>query len=103
MGRMKRNMAKRAEWRRRLQKFEKSGLSARAFAEREGVAVQTVHRWRRQLKSENAELAFVRVDMADSSESVARIEVAVGDVAVRVKPDFSPELLRQVVSALAPV
>ena len=38
-----------SEWLEILSRYESSGLSARAFAAREGVSLASLHRWRKRL------------------------------------------------------
>jgi transposase-like protein len=40
-------------WKRILERFEESGLSAPAFCAREGISVQSLHRWRSRLGGES--------------------------------------------------
>ena len=41
-----------SEWREILDRFHRSGLSARAFCKRESLVVGTFHRWRKQLATD---------------------------------------------------
>src|SRR5215468_5028607 len=42
-------------WRQRLQRFERSGLSAVAFCAKEGVSAPSFYAWRRRLRQPTAE------------------------------------------------
>ena len=44
-------------WRQRLQRFERSGLSAVAFCAKEGVSTPAFYAWRRRLRQSSAEQA----------------------------------------------
>src|SRR3954468_19260332 len=44
-------------WRQRLQRFERSGLSAVAFCAKEGVSTPVFYAWRRRLRQSSAQQA----------------------------------------------
>jgi hypothetical protein len=121
---MGRDPALEREWRGRLRRHEKSGLTVRAFCEQEGVSEHRFFWWRRRLKQgkspasqqargsrkrENAITAelkrrpsFLPVEIAGfSTEPSAHLEIVVDQPPrIRVAPGFDAELLRQVVRAL---
>lgn len=115
------------EWRWLVQRWEKSGLSARRFAEEHGVAPKTLVWWRWRLRGErqtaqheeaNAKqkrrgkrsreetpVAFVRVVAAEkatqgAAESEPALELVLGHVLVRVRRGFDPETLGRVIDVL---
>ena len=68
-------------WRQRLQRFERSGLSAVAFCVKEGVSAPSFYAWRRRLRQPSAEQAArPAAPLAD----IARL------VPVRVRPVAAP-------------
>jgi transposase len=72
-------------WRQRLQRFERSGLSAVAFCAKEGVSTPAFYSWRRRLRQPPAEQAARPVHPPDAD---ARL------VPVRLLPAAAPvELL----------
>lgn len=103
-------MATRAEWARRVKRWKSSGLSAAAFAEREGLVLKSLQWWRWKLGSTPAAAApeprFVPVRVVDSAArpgaTDAAIEIALpnGRV-VRVSPGFDPAALEQVLAIAA--
>lgn len=118
-------MAKRAEnaevWRDRVKRWKQSGLSARAFAELEGLPrAGALSWWRHRLaqsqkkaRVEDAPLRLVRVDTADVVASlsdagrprsevgiVAPIEVMVGDYRIVVRTGCDLLMLEGVLRAV---
>lgn len=88
-----------------LENWESSGLTQKAFGEREGVSVTTLQYWRRRLKeidgeSEAPAFGPVRV-VPDGSVSEDRFELRIGgSVSITVPPRFDAEALRRLVSAV---
>jgi transposase len=105
-------MATRAEWEKRVQRWDKSGLSAAAFAADEGLAVKRLLWWRWKLRAAPpvpaaaAPLSFLPVHVVDSaappSARSAPIEIVLpnGRV-VRVPPGFDPTMLGRVLTIAA--
>lgn len=94
-------MAKRSEWARRVRRWRASGLTARAFAEREGCNARTLRWWASTLRGDGSAAAT----FVDVTELVTRpgptLEVVVREaVTIRVGPGFDAALLREVVAAL---
>lgn len=60
---------KRAEWRRRLERFERSSLTVLEFCDREAVSMASYYYWRRQLQASSqtsaVELATSRPSLGD--------------------------------------
>jgi hypothetical protein len=79
-----------------LQLQEASGLSLKAFATREGVPHTTLSWWRSRLRR-SGEAAFVPVHVRESSPMT--VEIAVGDVVVRVV-DGDEQTVARLVRAL---
>jgi transposase len=71
-------------WRQRLQRFERSGLSAVAFCAKEGVSTPAFYSWRRRLRQPSAEQTARPVQPPDAD---ARL------VPVRLLPVAPVELL----------
>src|SRR5262245_52081712 len=92
-----------SEARAALAALDRSGLSPADFAAREGLMVQRLYRWTRQLKERSEGPAFVEVAsaVAPVAPREARFEVVLrsGQV-VRVPEAFDPEALRKLVAAL---
>ncbi|CAN96792.1 transposase [Sorangium cellulosum So ce56] len=107
-------MATRVEWAERVERWERSGLSAEKFARREGYKPKQLYWWRWKLRADGpsqpapASLAeaprFLPVHvMADASPVAAEpIEIALpnGRV-VRVRPGFDPAQLERVLALAA--
>jgi transposase len=102
-------MATRAEWSKRVARWQKSGLSAEEFAEREGLKSKRLVWWRWKLRSSlppsPPDLRFLPVHVVDPPVPVqamgsgAWLEVALpnGRV-VRVPPGFEPAMLKRVLA-----
>ena len=107
-------MATRAEWAERVERWERSGLSAEQFGRREGYKAKQLYWWRWKLRADGASqpspLASTRVPrflpvhvVAEVSPVVTEpIEIALpnGRV-VRVRPGFDPATLERVLALLA--
>jgi hypothetical protein len=93
-------------WRDRLDRFHKSGLSARAFCARERFPESAFYFWKRELLARDAQAqpatpAFVPVRVVAGPPSPP-LEVVLADGRiVRVPPGFDPAQLRAVLTVLA--
>ncbi len=94
--------SKRDEWARRVEGWKRSGLSADAFAEREGFNAFTLRWWSSQLKREpiieDLRPKFVEVVVPETpvmSDPVA-LELVVRGVRVVVPINFDENTLRRV-------
>jgi len=110
-------MASRAEWTRRVERWEKSGLSAEAFAAREQLKARQLYWWSWKLRSlqpgasapprGSAPVEFVPVHVVDSatpavdSDSPIEIVLSNGRV-VRVRAGVDTALLGRVLSVVSP-
>ncbi|WP_437777131.1 IS66 family insertion sequence element accessory protein TnpA [Sorangium sp. So ce1097] len=107
-------MATRAEWAERVERWERSGLSAERFGRREGYKPKQLYWWRWKLRAHGASQPspststgvprFLPVHVvADVSPVVTEpIEIALpnGRV-VRVRPGFDPATLERVLALVA--
>jgi len=94
-----------------IERWERSGLSQRAFAEQEGVAYSQLLYWRRRLKrspgrkrakrrAEPAGLAPVRI-IPDAPRTTGAFELRTsGGLAVSVPPGFDESELRRLLDVL---
>ena len=105
-------MATRAEWEKRVQRWDKSGLSAAAFAAREGLAVKQLLWWRWKLRTAPVApaaatpLSFLPVHVVDRATPPATASAPIEIVLpngriVRVPPGFDPALLGHVLTIAA--
>lgn len=116
----------REQWERRLERWQRSGLTTREFAAREGLRPSTLAYWRWRLKAESkAELRatfaggaeagprkrarsssssraeFMAVELVTASARGDEVEIIVdGALRVRVAPGFDEATLRSVVGIL---
>src|SRR6516225_8691449 len=99
-----RDERKEGQWRRWIDEWQASGLSARAFCQRRGLTVASFYAWRRVLRRRAAEkAAFVPVQVvADGVPTQASaLEVVLADGrAVRVLPGFDAATLRRLLVVL---
>ncbi|MGK3961082.1 IS66 family insertion sequence element accessory protein TnpB [Sorangium sp. So ce118] len=105
-------MATRAEWPERVERWERSGLSAEKFARREGYKPKQLYWWRWKLRAEGPAQPspspepprFLPVHVVADASLVAPepIEIALpnGRV-VRVRPGFDPATLERVLALAA--
>jgi hypothetical protein len=88
-----------------LGRWRSSGLSADAFAGREGISASRLWYWSKRL-SEPSSVSFVRVPVPDGSRPEPRphehgIELEVGGVTVRVREDLGDERIARLCAALS--
>ncbi|AUX39946.1 transposase [Sorangium cellulosum] len=104
-------MATRAEWAKRMVRWERSGLGAEKFARREGYKPKQLYWWRRKLRADGPAQPspspstepprFLPVHMMTDASPVApepiAIALPIGRV-VRVRPGFEPATLEHVLA-----
>jgi hypothetical protein len=99
-----RDERKERQWRRRINDWQASGLSVRAFCARHGLATASFYNWRRALERRVAEEpAFVPVRVVADAVPIqaSALEVVLTDGrAVRVAPGFDAATLRQLLAVL---
>jgi len=104
MGQVARSRSRREPyWRRVLARWERSGLSVRAFCRAEGVSEPMFYWWRRELpRRDQAKPAFLPVHVLTEAEPPARgLEVVLANGrCLRVGVGFDPQTLVQVVALL---
>lgn len=92
------------QWRRRLEEWQRSGLTGRAFCQQHGLSEPSFYGWRREIARRDGERAAaerqpafvpVRVVAAEPIEVLVR-----GGRVVRVGPGFDAAQLRAVIQAL---
>jgi transposase len=96
-------------WRQRLQRFERSGLSAVAFCAKEGVSTPSFYAWRRRLGHSPAEpVVRPALPPADAARLVpvrvlpaaAPLEILLpGGIILRLAPGCDPDFVRDLVEA----
>ena len=89
----------RTEWAKQVKAWRTSGLTAKAYAQREGLNAGTLRWWSSRLRDESSSPAFIEVALPEPV-APASIEVLVGQATLRVQRGFDPDLLRELVSAL---
>ena len=81
-----------------------SGLSVAAFGRATGITSQRLAWWRGRISPEPAgKIEFVPVEVARPARSASEgvMEVAIGDVRIRVGPGFEAEALRRLLAVVA--
>jgi transposase-like protein len=110
---------KQQQWLERIQRWQRSRLTARAFCERHGLSESSFYSWRRTLRerglltdggdetpTHNEDPAaapgprFLSVEVAATQESSSTLEIVVGDVVVRVPASFDATTLAQLLDVL---
>jgi hypothetical protein len=91
-----------AEWRGRLEAWDASGLSLRAFALREGLNPHTAWLWKKRLRGLTpVTTSFASVVVGATPGSSAAFELVVrGGMALRIPPDFDEATLERLVALL---
>ena len=92
-----------AEWSARLEAWDASGLSLRAYALREGLKPHTLWSWKRRLRGTTpAVRGFAPVVLEGGGDRRdASFELVVGGgMSLRIPPDFDEEALARLVSLL---
>ena len=112
MANHQRNPAKEQFWRQALARQRASGLSIRAFCERDGLSEASYYQWRRELtrrdrprhQAPRPRRAFVPVRIipdADTRPTRGMIEIVLaGGRRIRVGEGFAPQTLAEVVAVL---
>ena len=94
-------MATRHEWAQRVRRWRASGLTARAFAAREGCNAGTLSWWASALRADSPiPPRFIDVTDQLAAPSPALDLVVRDGVVIRIRQGFDAALLREVNSAL---
>jgi hypothetical protein len=83
-----------------LAELRASGESTAKFAARCGVSTQRLSYWAKRLPAGQRQPAFVPVELSAGRDDGALIELAAGDVVIRVREGADLATLRRVVDAL---
>lgn len=85
-------------WRARLERWERSGLTSKAFAAKEGCPVGALSTWKRRLRTATAGSVLLPVKVGPTAPF---FEVIVdGRLTVRVPTDFDEAALARLLHAL---
>src|SRR4051794_29489111 len=94
-------------WRRMIQQWRRSGLSARAFCQQHGLSEPNFYAWRRTLADRDAEaIAFVPVEVLPEPSPPANtagpgLELLLpGGRVLRIGPGFDGPTLRRLLAVL---
>jgi len=93
-----------AEGRAALEALVASGLSVAAFSRTTGITSQRLAWWRERISPEPAgKIEFVPVEVARPARSASEgvMEVAIGDVRIRLGPGFEADALRRLLAVVA--
>jgi hypothetical protein len=90
-----------AQARTALDTLAQSGLSAQAFAEREGISVQRVSYWKKRLREETAPTQGPHAFVAVTLPQTTCVEIVLGSVMVRIPSHVDPRQIARMVRALA--
>lgn len=98
-----RDRRKEQQWRQWIREWRASGVTARAFCERRGLAEASFYSWRRVLDQRTAQAAFVPVRIVADEPAVPSggcDVVLAGGRTVRVAPGFDAATLRRLLAVL---
>jgi len=94
-------------WRKRLEGFDQSGMSASDWCEQKGITLDRFYHWRKRFRMDHSRApqpdgwAVVEVvGPARATGASQTIAVRVGAAIIDVQPGFDPEHLRAIVGAL---
>jgi hypothetical protein len=95
-----------ADGRAALAAFETSGLTRAAFRRETGISTQRLKWWRHRLGATTepaGRIEFVSVEVTPRvpAGAEAAMEIVLGDIRVRVGPDFDPGALRRLLGILS--
>ena len=107
MAKHRRDPAKEALWRKRLQRFAASGLSVREFCKREQVTESAFYAWRRTIGERdgagNSEPAFVpAVINGEAQDNEPLVLALTSGLELHVPPATPAERVAELVRALQP-
>jgi len=97
------NEEKQEMWKRRIEDFRGSKLSQREFAQRNGIAVNTLQNWLKKIKSEPEalpETRWLEVKTATPERKATAMILEIDGVRIAVTEDYNPEFLKSVVRTL---
>ena len=104
-----RDPRKEQQWRERIARWQRSGLTVRAFCQRQRLAVPAFYAWRRTLRQRDgltppapAPVTFLPLDVRhDATDPPAPLELVLADGrCLRIPPGFDAAHLRDVLRAL---
>ena len=82
------------EWRRWLARYERSGLSQKAFCARHGLALSTLTYWRRRERNRAAEQSASFVEVPQSAVSAVPSSMALAGILIELPSGVRFELSR---------
>lgn len=97
------NEEKREMWKKRIEDFRCSKLSQREFAQRNGIAVNTLQNWLKKIKpgpEAPTETQWLEVKTATPERKSAAMILEIDGVRIAVTEDYNPEFLKSVVRTL---
>jgi len=102
-----RDSRKEQQWRRRIQQWQRSGLSVQAFCTLHELTAASFYAWRRLIQQRDAQAGpFVAVQVVGDEQPTAQrpFEVVLpGGRTLRVPPGFDSAALRQLLAVLREV
>jgi hypothetical protein len=101
---MKADPEKAKHWQQHIEAIKSSGLTRRAYCERNGLKTSTLDYWYRRLspiqkeESEGNNAGWIPLQI--SGDEISAIDLHVGRIKIAVKPGFDPVLLNELLRAL---
>lgn len=93
-------MSRERLWRKRVEAFERSGLTQSAWCRRHGVALSSLGRWRARLQATTTAQPGLVPIVVDAPRAV-QVEIVFGPVQVRVPTMVDADWLARLVRGLA--
>ena len=92
---------RRAIWKKRIEEFRNSGLSRRAYCEKNGITKSTLDYWFTRINKHQKAEGLVELKMDNAAELKSPLTVRVGvRYQIKVQSDFDPQVFCKVVKAL---
>ncbi len=100
---MRANPETKERWQRHIEDFKSSGLTRKAYCEKQQINVSTFDYWREKLdpseKRKQQDTGWVPVKIAEDVSPA--IDVRIGRIAIAVKPGFDRALLIELLQTIA--
>src|SRR5947209_8294602 len=87
-------------WQRMVRRWERGGLSVRAFCQEEGVSEPSFYDWRRRLARRDAEVQFIPVEVVPEPTAAELELVLDGGRRLRIGPGFDAATLQRLLAVL---
>jgi hypothetical protein len=102
------DLTKRQKWEQHVANYRSSGKSAKVWCEANQVKIHTLRYWISKFHSNlqskaEASTQWVQIEACKPEQKIAEtaLVITIGQVSIKVTPDFDPEFLKEVVRTLS--